>query len=61
MGQPKSTDCRRGAAEGAWYLGNYYLDKATGRELMIADPSLVSSGTVVVAHLGRDQLSSNSA
>jgi hypothetical protein len=41
--------------------GNYYLDKATGRELMITGPLLVSSGTVLVAHLGRDQLSSNSA
>jgi len=29
--------------------GNYYLDKATGREVMITDASLVSSGTVLAA------------
>jgi Type I phosphodiesterase / nucleotide pyrophosphatase len=29
--------------------GNYYLDKETGRELMITDASLVSSGTVLAA------------
>jgi phosphonoacetate hydrolase len=27
--------------------GNYYLDKATGREVMITDASLVSSGTIL--------------
>src|SRR2546430_8657425 len=30
-------------------FGNYYLDKATGREVMITDASLVSSGTVLAA------------
>jgi len=29
--------------------GNYYLDKATGKEVMITDASLVSSGTVLAA------------
>ena len=29
--------------------GNYYLDKATGQEVMITDASLVSSGTVLAA------------
>jgi phosphonoacetate hydrolase len=29
--------------------GNYYLDRATGREVMITDASLVSSGTVLAA------------
>ncbi len=29
--------------------GNYYLDKATGREVMITDASLVSSGTILAA------------
>src|SRR5215813_9850771 len=29
--------------------GNYYLDKATGREVMITDASLVLSGTVLAA------------
>jgi len=29
--------------------GNYYLDKTTGREVMITDASLVSSGTVLAA------------
>src|ERR1700716_4213403 len=29
--------------------GNYYLDKATGREVMITDASLVSSGTIPAA------------
>jgi phosphonoacetate hydrolase len=34
--------------------GNYYLDRATGREVMITDASLVSSGTVLaaLAHAG---------
>ena len=29
--------------------GNYYLDRATGREVMITDASLVSSGTILAA------------
>jgi phosphonoacetate hydrolase len=29
--------------------GNYYLDKAAGREVMITDASLVSSGTILAA------------
>lgn len=29
--------------------GNYYLDRATGKEIMITDASLVSSGTVLAA------------
>jgi phosphonoacetate hydrolase len=29
--------------------GNYFLDRATGREVMITDASLVSSGTVLAA------------
>jgi phosphonoacetate hydrolase len=29
--------------------GNYYLDRATGKEVMITDASLVSSGTILAA------------
>ncbi|HEY1361185.1 MAG TPA: phosphonoacetate hydrolase [Xanthobacteraceae bacterium] len=29
--------------------GNYYLDRATGREVMITDASLVSAGTILAA------------
>src|SRR5262249_14409037 len=29
--------------------GNYYLDRTTGREVMITDASLVSSGTILAA------------